>query len=128
MPPTLPRGLLLAYTDREAAQYLLDGFKSVFQIPVQGARQANLASNQKSVKGMEDVVRQKIEKNLAEGRATGPFQEPPVPNLHASPLRIILRKGARRIPSHSAKGQNWEKQTLSQLFICYQFTQTILNC
>ena len=70
---------LLFYPDREAVPYLLDGFIFGFRIPVQGDKCATSANNLKSVRGMEDVVRKKIDKEVVEGRVVGPFVEPLVP-------------------------------------------------
>ena len=41
---------------------------------------------------MKDVVRWKIQKEVAERRVAGPFVESPVPNLRISPLGVIPKK------------------------------------
>ena len=83
---------LMQYPDKEAAVYLLNGFKEAF--PFQGIRCATSASNLKSVKGMEEVVRRKIQKEVAERRVDRPFAEIPVPTLHISPLGVVLKKSS----------------------------------
>ena len=57
-----------------------------------GINYATSAKNFKSVRGMEDVVRRKIQKEVAEGKVVAPFLEPPVPNLHISPLGVVHKK------------------------------------
>lgn len=51
-----------------------------------------MSGNLRSVIGLENVVRQKIQKELQEGRALGPFVTPTVSNLWVSPLGIVPRK------------------------------------
>ena len=60
--------LLANYLLKEVAAYLLDGFQLGFRIPVLGRYKATFAKNLKSVQGMEEIVRQKNEKEVRKGR------------------------------------------------------------
>ena len=64
-----------------------EGFIFGLMIPVQGVRVATTANNLKSVNDMEDVVREKIKKEVAEGWVGGPFSEP---NLRVSPFLSLI--------------------------------------
>ena len=83
---------LKGYPCRADADYLLKGFRFGFRIPASGKRSACWAKNLSSVKGMEDVVQRKINKEVSEGRVLGPFSEPPIRNLRISPLGIVPKK------------------------------------
>ena len=99
--PTLA-GWLLSYPDREAARYLQEGCVFGFRIPVQGLRAAAVASNLKSVKGMEVVVTERIKKEVSEVWVAGSFHKPLVPNLRVSPLGVVPEKvpGEFRLVHH----------------------------
>lgn len=70
------------------------GFKVFFYIPFEGPRAPIFAMNLPSVCGLEHVVRQKIMKESAEGRISGPFSLPPLRNLPVSPLGVVPKKAA----------------------------------
>ncbi|XP_070608807.1 uncharacterized protein [Erythrolamprus reginae] len=53
-----------------------------------------MSDNLRSVVGHEDIVREKIGKEVAEGRVLGPFAEPPFPNLRVSPLGVVPKKAS----------------------------------
>ncbi|XP_067322974.1 uncharacterized protein [Anolis sagrei] len=95
-------GLLERYPDRAAAEYLLAGFTEGFRIPALGPRSPCLAANLKSVKGLESIVEQKINKEVREGRVLGPFVGPPTPQFRVSPLGIVPKKaiGEYRLIHH----------------------------
>ena len=56
--------MLANYPLKEVAAYLLDKFQLGFNIPVLGRCEATFAKNLKSVQGMEEIVGQKIEKDV----------------------------------------------------------------
>ncbi|XP_067323909.1 uncharacterized protein [Anolis sagrei] len=85
---------LKTYPNRTAAAYLLQGFSHGFRIPAVGPRLACLSPNLKSVIGLEAIVKQKIDKEVREGRVLGPFPEPPTPHFRVSPLGIVPKKAA----------------------------------
>ncbi|XP_060127970.1 uncharacterized protein LOC132591759 [Zootoca vivipara] len=80
------------YPNAGAAAYLRDGFSFGFQIPVASRPVARNPLNQKSVREMSGVARRKIDKEIALNRIAGPFEAPPFPNLHLSPLGIVPKK------------------------------------
>ncbi|XP_067317701.1 uncharacterized protein [Anolis sagrei] len=93
---------LKGYPDRASADYLLVGFSNGFRIPAQGPRIQFQSRNLKSLIGMEHIVRQKIGKELKEGRILGPFASPPTPQFRVSPLGIVPKKaqGEYRLIHH----------------------------
>lgn len=86
--------LLRSYPRFADREYLQDGFKCGFHIPYVGPRTPFMAGNLRSVVALEVVVRQKIQKELREGRVLGPFVSPPLPNLRMSPLVVVPKKGS----------------------------------
>ena len=75
-----------------AGKFLIDGFMFGFHIPFMGDRVASWADNLKLVKGQEDIVRQKIGKEVKEGWVLGPFPAPTVKNLRVLSLGIVPKK------------------------------------
>lgn len=84
--------LLRAYHNKVDALYLEAGFRNGFRIPYKGPHFCTFTKNLKSVKGLEKVVWEKLVKELQEGWVAGPFDKPPLPTLHISPLGIIPKK------------------------------------
>lgn len=68
------------------------GFIDVFWISYEGQWVHVMLRNLHSTKGMEGVVRQKLQKELEGSRISGPHTSLPIPNLHVSPLRIVPPK------------------------------------
>lgn len=73
--------LLSHYPNTRDSEYLWSGFYKGSRIPAIGERQVYSAGNLKSVRGMEHIVRDKIAKEIKEGRVLGPFVSPPLVNL-----------------------------------------------
>lgn len=86
--------LLEDYPRLQDRKYLWQGFLEGFRISFQGKWHLYRSPNLPSVKGMEEVVMQKIKKECSEGRVLGPFCELPVPNLRISPLGVVPKKAA----------------------------------
>ena len=59
---------------------------------MQGVRVATMANNLKSVKGMDDVVREKIKKEVAEGWVDGPFSVPTCTSFASFPMGVVPKK------------------------------------
>lgn len=85
---------LLSYPNRQAANFLVLGFKLGFRIPAIGPRVATMSKNLKSIIGMEAIVTEKIDKEVRVGRVLGPFPIPPVDDLRVSPLPIVPKNAA----------------------------------
>lgn len=80
------------YNDQPAAQLLLDGFKFEVKIPAPLRASHTFAYNLWSVRGLEDVVKRKIAKEVEAGRVVEPFAMPPLSNLQVSPLGLVPKK------------------------------------
>ena len=84
--------VLAGYPDRAQARLLERGFCEGFVIPstVQGGRLA--VRNLKSIGEQEGVAREKVAKEVALGRVSGPHPLPPWEDLVVSPLGIVPKK------------------------------------
>lgn len=71
--------LLCHYPDKDSARQTAEGFTVGFRIPVPPPTYPSFADNLRSVRGLEDVVRQKINKEVAASRVIGLFDIPPIP-------------------------------------------------
>ncbi|XP_041442566.1 uncharacterized protein LOC121401560 isoform X1 [Xenopus laevis] len=84
---------LLGYPDKEAAVFLAKGFLDGFKIPVaQTPPPSKIYKNLKSAGQHEDVLKQKIEKEVKAGRMAGPFEVIPIEGLVVSPLGVVPKK------------------------------------
>lgn len=86
------RTLLNLYPNRQAAILLGEGFSQEFRIPVVFTPNSGCPPNQKSVLERLDIAMKKIQKEILAGRVAGPFPEPPIDQLHISPLGIVPKK------------------------------------
>lgn len=71
---------------------LLNGFKFGFPLHYSGPQKPMECRNLKSAVQRPEVVRQKIQKELCEGRIGGPFTNPPFPNFRVSPIGLVEKK------------------------------------
>ena len=74
------------------AQFLLNGFKNGFSLMYEGPHEPSNSKNLKSALQYENVVRQKIEKEVKLGRVAGPFETRPLPTLRVSPIGLVPKK------------------------------------
>ncbi len=85
--------MLNEYPFKEEAKELWEGFRYGFKILYTGPRLPIESKNLKSVKGHEDLVREKIKKELDLGRIAGPFKNPPMSTFRVSPIGLVPKKG-----------------------------------
>lgn len=83
---------LVTYPDRAKAEMLLQGFKVGFHVPTYPGPGCFIVSNAKSVDLRKDIVKSKINAEIAEGRIAGPFSSPPFTDFRLSPLAIVPKK------------------------------------
>ena len=83
--------VLLGYSSRIAYR-LIKGFSEGFKINYQGPRITSTAPHLGSAYENPDVVDEKLRKERELGRIAGPFDTPPLENLHVSPLGVIPKK------------------------------------
>lgn len=89
------------YPNQDVAKMLYHGFKNGFSLQYNGPRFPFDADNLQSVRKSPDIVREKIRKELAEGRIAGPFIGRPFPTLRISPLGLVPKKdGDFRVIHH----------------------------
>ncbi|XP_060085027.1 uncharacterized protein LOC132564393, partial [Ylistrum balloti] len=63
-----------------------------FHLQYEGPRIFREANNLKSAVEQIDILKNKIQKELDNSRCSGPFTEPPFPNLQVSPLGLVPKK------------------------------------
>ena len=83
---------LAKYPNRKAALELQSGFEAGFRIGFSGVRKARESRNQKSVMDNKRVACEKIRKEIKLNRVAGPFEAPPMADLHCSPLGLVPKK------------------------------------
>lgn len=80
------------YPNREKALLLIEGFLCGFPLPFFSGTGCTVVENLKSVQRFPEVVREKVFKEIAEGRMAGPFSLPPFHNFRISPIGWYLRR------------------------------------
>ena len=107
--PTLPTPVkpqildtFLKGYDSGERKYLVEGFRSGFQIAFQGEARNCSGKNLKSAIDNPHVVEAKLNKELEAERIAGPFKAPPFGSFHVSPLGIVPKKeeGQFRVIHH----------------------------
>lgn len=95
---------LATYPDIQNAQFLLNGFKSGFYLNYIGPRAYLQSKNMKSASEHADQLLAIIEKEITLGRMSGPFSQPPFPNIRCNPVGVLPKKdgGYRLISNLSA--------------------------
>lgn len=86
------RPFLGKYPDRQAARLLEEGFTVGFRIPCNLAAVPPVPKNLKSALQHPEVVLEKLQKEVALGRMSGPFPVAPVADLVVSPLGVVPKK------------------------------------
>lgn len=87
---------------------LSKGFQQGFEIQFEGPRQQRFSNNLLYVQQHEDIVSEKLQKEISLGRITGPFSSPSFSNLQCSPIGIV------------PKTWFYDRTTLSPLKSCFQ--------
>lgn len=80
------------YPDQAAAERIRHGFTYGFSIHYSGPLKDFEAKNLKSAEAHPQVVRDKIKKEVAEGRVEGPFSDPPFEGFRVSPLGLVPKR------------------------------------
>lgn len=77
------------YPDRSAALALGEGLINGFKLMYSGPRQPVVTNNLISANQHPKILQEKIDNEVREGRMSGPFKNPPMQNLHISPIGIV---------------------------------------
>lgn len=85
-------GQFLEGYDDHLKTFLYEGFKQGFKIQYQGPRQQRFCKNLLSVQQHENIVAEKLQKEVSHGRIAGPFNFLPFSNLQCSPIGIVPKK------------------------------------
>ena len=95
------------YPNRKVAQELETGFKCGFKLMYSGIRQYRDCQNLKSAVERPEILQEKIDKEISQGRVAGPFKHLPMPNLQISPLGLVPKKdGDFRLIHHLSYPQD----------------------
>lgn len=73
---------------------MIKGFFQGFKIPYTGERRFRLSQNLSSLIGKEEILQNKIDKEIEAKRVSGPFLSPPFPTIQVSPLGLIPKKAS----------------------------------
>ena len=92
----------LAFYDSVDRDCILDGFRNGFSLQYSGPYVATDTKNLKSAYELPNIVQEKIDKEVIEGRVAGPFPERPFDNLRISPIGLVPKKtsGEYRLIHH----------------------------
>lgn len=85
-------GQFLEGYDDHLKTFLYEGFEQGFKIQYQGPRQQRFCKNLLSVQQHENIVAEKLQKEVSLGRIAGPFNFLPFSNLQCSPIGIVPKK------------------------------------
>ena len=83
---------LLNYPNRQVAEELANGFEFGFPIHYTGSRMPKESKNLKSANDHPEIVKQKIQSELQQGRIAGPFPTRPISTLRVSPIGLVEKK------------------------------------
>ena len=87
---------------KKMKKYLIDGFEFGFHLGFHGTQKTHLSKNLKSALENIEVVTEKINLEVKQGRLAGPFKDLPLKNFRASPIGLVPKKalGKFRIIHH----------------------------
>ena len=83
---------LQKYPDQIVATALANGFKNGFPLCYEGPIQSYVSKNLKSALEHKEIVHQKINKEISNGRVEGPFKYPPFKHFRVSPIGLVPKK------------------------------------
>ncbi|KAJ1217749.1 hypothetical protein NDU88_005339 [Pleurodeles waltl] len=114
---------LRVYPDTDTVLKLEWGFREGFRVGYQGPRHRRWVENLQSAKVMPEVVLEKVQKEVGEGRIAGPFYRWPLENLIISPLGVVPKKnkGEFRLIHHLS----WPKGESVNDFIAPEDTKVV---
>lgn len=97
--------------------YLIQGFSEGFRLGYTGDRCPQTCNNLRTALQQPDIVKEKIQKELAAGRIAGPFDNPPFENLKLSPLGLVPKKkpGEFRLIHHLSYPRGSEESVNSNI-------------
>ena len=82
------------HPDREKVDFVINGIRSGFRLGFNHVPSLRPARrNKKSAEDHPAVVEEYLANEIALGRVAGPFQRPPMPNLHVSSFGVIPKSG-----------------------------------
>ena len=99
--------LLDVYPDRNAAQFLGEGFSFGFKLGFKGERCERESDNLKSVAQNPDLALEKLSKEVELKRIAGPFSQKPLSDLIISPIGLVPKAepGKFRLIQHLSHPQ-----------------------
>ena len=112
--------LELGFYNSEDREYLLDGFRHGFTLHYEGPHIAYEARNLRSALEFQNIVQDKINKEILAGRVTGPFLEWPIVSLRISPIGLVPKRtpGEYRLIHHRSYPQGFSVNDFIYPNIC----------
>ena len=71
---------------------MVEGFKEGFDINCSLESLSQTAKNHESIVENSDIVQELLNIEIESGRIKGPFTEPPFPEYHVSPIKLVPKK------------------------------------
>ena len=82
-----------SHPNRFLVKYVLEGLEHGFDIGFEGTNHMTQPKNLLSAKQNKVVLNEAISKEISRGHTSGPFINPPLNNLHCSPIGSVVKKG-----------------------------------
>ena len=82
----------LRFYEHPDRDFILQGFINGFRLHYSGPREFSYSKNLKSCQEHENIVQQKIDKEIDAERIAGPFEHVPIHNLRISPIGLVPKK------------------------------------
>ena len=83
---------LQKYPDKIVATALANGFKNGSPLCYEGPIQSYVSKNLKSALEHKEIVHQKINNEISNGRVEGPFKYPHFKHFRVSPIGLVPKK------------------------------------
>ena len=89
--------MLQHHPDRDLVGFLVNGFRHGFDIMYAGPLIASQTRNLRSASTHEDKVSDAIDTEVLRGHTSGPFNSPPFPVTHCSPLGAVKKGSSDKV-------------------------------
>ena len=93
---------LQAYPNTKVAEEIATGFEFGFPLHYTGSRRPRESKNLKSASDHPEIVKQKLQSEIQQGRMAGPFPMKPISTMRISPIGLVEKKtpGEYRLIHH----------------------------
>ena len=86
------------YPNKKVAEEIATGFEFGFPLHYNGPRMPRESKNLKSASDHPEIVQQKLQSEIQQGRMAGPFPTKPMSTLRTSPIGLVEKKTPGEYP------------------------------